>query len=140
VRIVSWRVGVLWPLSRDPWFPGGWLLPLDPPLRAAGCCPSVLYCGRLAVAPRSSVVGGWLLPFGPLLQAAGCCPSVFCCGRLAAALRVLPRITGTESWNCAVAGECLVSVLASFVSNRKWQCENVRRRMSSPLHWQPFCN
>jgi len=34
---------------------------------------------------------------------------------------VFPRITGTEPWNCAVAGERLVSVLASFVSNRKWQ-------------------
>ena len=32
-----------------------------------------------------------------------------------------PRITGTELWNCAVAGERLVSVYASFVSNCKWQ-------------------
>jgi hypothetical protein len=33
-----------------------------------------------------------------------------------------PRITGTEPWNCAVAGERLVSVLALFVSNCKRHC------------------
>jgi hypothetical protein len=33
---------------------------------------------------------------------------------------VSPRITGTEPWNCAVAGERLMSVLALFVSNCKW--------------------
>ena len=31
-----------------------------------------------------------------------------------------PRITGTEPWICVVAGERLVSVFGSFVSNCKW--------------------
>jgi len=33
---------------------------------------------------------------------------------------VSPRITGTEPWKCAVAGERLVSVLELFLSNCKW--------------------
>jgi len=44
-------------------------------------------------------------------------PHVFCMYLLT--VQVSPRITGTEPWNCAVAGEHLVSVLASFVSNCK---------------------
>jgi len=32
-----------------------------------------------------------------------------------------PRITGTEPWTYAVAGESLVPVLTSIVSNGKWQ-------------------
>jgi len=35
---------------------------------------------------------------------------------------VSPRITGTEPWICAVAGESLVPVRASFVSICKWHC------------------
>jgi len=32
---------------------------------------------------------------------------------------VWPRNTGTEPWNFAVAGECVMSLFASFVSNCK---------------------
>jgi hypothetical protein len=35
---------------------------------------------------------------------------------------VSPRITGTEQWNCAVAGERLVSVFALVLPNCKWHC------------------
>jgi len=33
---------------------------------------------------------------------------------------ISPRITETETWNCAVVGELLVSAFVSFVSNCKW--------------------